>query len=178
MESLSKGLIVKNLQKIKRCFKIEDFCYFQAISCRKEWCINYKQHLWALFAICGLLIKNYNQYKILCKEELHMYEVDYKAMGKRIREKRIELGLTQEKLAEKVGVGESHIGGIERGENICSLLVAAAISEVLEINMDRLVKGVNSGNVNQAFSEILGEVPDNNKDLYVKICEGVAEKLK
>ena len=107
-----------------------------------------------------------------------MYEVDYKAMGKRIREKRIEVGLTQEKLAEKVGVGESHIGGIERGENICSLSVAAAISEVLEMNMDRLVKGVNSGNVNQAFSELLGEVPDNNKDLYVKICEGVAEKLK
>jgi len=36
-------------------------------------------------------------------------------VGKIIREKRIEAGLSQDKLAEKIGVSQSHIAAIERG---------------------------------------------------------------
>lgn len=39
-----------------------------------------------------------------------------KNMGKRIREKRIELGLTQEELGEKLGIKKSMISKIENGE--------------------------------------------------------------
>ena len=41
---------------------------------------------------------------------------DYGAMGARIRACRRELKLTQEKLAERVGISNSFVGHIERGE--------------------------------------------------------------
>ena len=36
--------------------------------------------------------------------------MDYHALGKRIREERLRLNLTQEKLAEEVGVSTAYIG--------------------------------------------------------------------
>ena len=40
--------------------------------------------------------------------------MDYQALGKRIREERLKLHLTQEKLAEDIGVSNTYIGLIER----------------------------------------------------------------
>ena len=107
-----------------------------------------------------------------------MFEIDYKAMGQRIRAKRKELNLTQEKLAEVVDVSSSYIGEIERGTSICSLAVLANIATVLKLNLDSLVKGINEENVDNAFSEIYESVPKNNQELYIKLCENIADTLK
>ena len=42
--------------------------------------------------------------------------MDYKAMGKRLKIERCNLNLTQEQLAEEVGLSPAYIGQIERGE--------------------------------------------------------------
>lgn len=107
-----------------------------------------------------------------------MDSVDYKAMGRRIRAKRLEMGLTQEQLAEKVDISTSHVGEIERGTSICSLAVLVALANVLELNLDTLVKGIDSKNVDTAFSEILDSLPNDNKKLYIEICEKIAGTLK
>ena len=39
-----------------------------------------------------------------------------KIMGQRIRQKRIELGLTQDELGEKIGLSKSQVSKIEKGE--------------------------------------------------------------
>lgn len=39
--------------------------------------------------------------------------MDYQLLGKNIRKYRLQLGLNQEELAEKVGCSSSHIGQIE-----------------------------------------------------------------
>ena len=44
--------------------------------------------------------------------------MDYIALGQRIREERLKLNLTQEKLAEDVGVSTTYIGQIERGNAV------------------------------------------------------------
>ena len=107
-----------------------------------------------------------------------MYNIDYVAMGARIRAKRKELGWTQEKLAEKVEISPSHIGEIERGTSICSLVVIATISTVLGVNLDNLVKGIDNKNADTAFSEILDTLSKDNKKLYIKLCENIADTLK
>lgn len=107
-----------------------------------------------------------------------MDSVDYKAMGRRIRAKRLEMGLTQEQLAEKVDISTSHVGEIERGTSICSLAVLVALANVLELNLDTLVKGIDSKNIDTAFSEILDSLPNDNKKLYIEICEKIAGTLK
>lgn len=49
--------------------------------------------------------------------------VDYKTLGSRIRAVRLEKKMTQEQLAEAVGVGVTHISHIETGNSIPSLQV-------------------------------------------------------
>lgn len=107
-----------------------------------------------------------------------MYNIDYKEMGNRIRVRRKELGLTQEKLAEKVEISTSHMGEIERGTSICSLAVLVNIATVLELNLDTLIKGINTKNANKAFSDILDTLSKDNKELYIKLCENIADTLK
>lgn len=107
-----------------------------------------------------------------------MKNIDYKAMGSRIRARRLELGLTQEKLAEKADISTSHVGEIERGTSICSLSVLVSIANVLDLNLDTLVRGINHDNANTAFSEILDTVSSDNKELYIKLCENIADSLK
>lgn len=107
-----------------------------------------------------------------------MYDINYEEMGARIRAKRKELGLTQEKLAERVEISTSHIGEIERGTSICSLAVIVNIATELGLNLDILVKGIDDKNANNAFSEIIDGLPKDNQKLYIRICENLADSLK
>ena len=54
--------------------------------------------------------------------------IDYTALGKRIKNKRIEKGLTQEQLGELCELSAAHIGHIERGTRILSVDVLFRIS--------------------------------------------------
>ena len=47
--------------------------------------------------------------------------MDYTRLGKRIKEERLRLNLTQEKLSEKVGISTAYLGQIERGERCITL---------------------------------------------------------
>lgn len=107
-----------------------------------------------------------------------MYNIDYRAMGQRIRARRKELKLTQEMLAEEVEISPSHVGEIERGTSICSLAVLVNIATVLDLNLDTLIKGINNENADSAFSEILDTISQDNKQLYIKLCENIADTLK
>lgn len=64
--------------------------------------------------------------------------IDYQTIGARIRAVRIEKGMTQEQLAEKAGVGTTHISHIETGNTIPSLKVLIAIINTLECSADEL----------------------------------------
>lgn len=107
-----------------------------------------------------------------------MREIDYVQMGKRIREQRLKYKLTQEKLAEKVDVAPSYISEIERGTSICSLSVLVRIADVLELNLDNLVCGVNISNVDTTFKELLRNIPNKNHRLYIELCTNIANVLK
>ena len=53
--------------------------------------------------------------------------MDYFALGKRIRKRRVEQGMTQEQLARQVGVTTSFIGHLERGSRKASLETLVAL---------------------------------------------------
>ena len=65
--------------------------------------------------------------------------VDYVALGKRIKEKRIQSHLTQEQLGEMCDLSTAHIGHIERGTRIPSVDVLFQISQVLNVSIDYLI---------------------------------------
>lgn len=65
-----------------------------------------------------------------------------KKFGKRVRQLRLERGLTQEGLGDKCGLDLTYIGRIERGEQNSSLVVVATIAKGLGISVEELFKGL------------------------------------
>ena len=66
-------------------------------------------------------------------------EIDYTALGIRIRDFREKANLTQEKLAEICSLSAAHIGHIERGTRIPSLDTMFKIAITLHISIDVLL---------------------------------------
>lgn len=65
--------------------------------------------------------------------------IDYADIGQRIKAKRIEKGLTQEKLSELVGIGPSHMSHIESGSTVPSFEVFITLLNALDCSADELL---------------------------------------
>ncbi|MDL2317571.1 helix-turn-helix domain-containing protein [Eubacteriales bacterium OttesenSCG-928-A19] len=76
-----------------------------------------------------------------------MASLDYQAMGSRIRQLRKQHRLTQAELAERVGISTSFMGHIERGTRIASLETLVGLSDALNVSLDAMVTGMDSGPV-------------------------------
>jgi len=62
------------------------------------------------------------------------------AMGRRIREARSKLGLTQEQLGERANLHYSYIGQVERGAKVPSLRTLKRIAEALNVDLETLLE--------------------------------------
>lgn len=65
--------------------------------------------------------------------------MEQQALGNRIREERLKLNLTQEKLAEDVNLSAAYIGQIERGERSLTLDNLIAVANRLGVTVDYLL---------------------------------------
>lgn len=63
-------------------------------------------------------------------------------LGKRIREKRVILGISQEDLAEICGLHRTYISSVERGERNISLVNIAVIARALSMTPSELLEGI------------------------------------
>lgn len=80
--------------------------------------------------------------------------MDYKKLGKRIREERLRLNLTQEHLSEEIGISTAYLGQIERGERNITLDKLITLTNRLGVTVDFLLNDY---------------VTVANEDLYQKI---------
>ena len=67
--------------------------------------------------------------------------INYEIIGKRMRDSREAMGLTQGKMAIGIGVCASFIGQLERGEKKPSLETIARICAALDVTTDYLLFG-------------------------------------
>ena len=65
--------------------------------------------------------------------------IDYKDLGSRVRALRRDQGMTQETLAEKVGLSTSFLGHIERGSRIASLETLVMLCNTLKVSPQELL---------------------------------------
>lgn len=63
-------------------------------------------------------------------------------LGRRVRDRRIALGLSQEKLGELAGLHRNLIGLIERGETNPTLLNLSRLAKALRMSLVDLLKGL------------------------------------
>lgn len=65
--------------------------------------------------------------------------MDYQDMGARIRAARRAMGMTQEALAEALGISASFLGHLERGTRVASLETLVALCNTLHVSPEHLL---------------------------------------
>lgn len=101
-------------------------------------------------------------------------EIDYAKLGLKIKEQRINNGLTQDKLAELVNCNTSHISNIENNHTKISLNVLLAIANSLDTSIDYLLSNQYKNSSLALSNEILRATSDfsaEKKEKLLKIIE-------
>lgn len=100
--------------------------------------------------------------------------MDYILLGKRIRDERLLLRLTLEKLAERTDKSINFIGQIERGEGKPSLETMVDIANALGTTVDSLlqdnVKAVNDS-IGKEVAAIIRTLDDNGKQFILDMVK-------
>ena len=104
--------------------------------------------------------------------------IDYAALGKRIKEKRISEKLTQEQLGEMCELSAAHIGHIERGTRILSVEVLFKIAQVLNVSVDYLLfDSVENDNILNSITPILKDTDKNKVNHFLNTVRVLAENI-
>lgn len=72
-----------------------------------------------------------------------MNNLDYRVIGKRIRDRRKALGVTQEQIAEYLDVKPSHISNIETGRAHPSLVIISKLNLSDRATKEKILQIVN-----------------------------------
>lgn len=102
--------------------------------------------------------------------------MDYYKIGQRIRKFRKAQGLSQEELAEKIGISVTHMSHIETGNTKLSLSVFVDIANVLNVQTDDLLNDRNFGCISKAKGE-LSEILEGCSSEQLNIISDVVKSL-
>lgn len=103
------------------------------------------------------------------------------ALGLRIREARKTKSITQEQLAEKIGVTSVYISEIERGNKMPSIPVLISIVEALDISADYLLRdNISSGKpyIYNEFTERLDKLTPKQRKAALDLLDVFIKNLK
>lgn len=104
--------------------------------------------------------------------------IDYTALGKRIKNKRVENKLTQEQLGEMCELSAAHIGHIERGTRILSVEVLFRIAQVLNVSVDYLLfDSVENDNILSSIAPILKDSDKNKVNHFLNTVRVLADNI-
>ena len=103
-------------------------------------------------------------------------ELDYKAIGKRVKIARIRADLTQEALAEKAGLSITHMSNIENGHSKLSLPMAVALANVLSVSDEFLCDSVIHSK--EVFSHEVQMLLEDCDDYEIRILTDLLKAAK
>lgn len=96
--------------------------------------------------------------------------MNYTKIGERIRKYRREQNLSQEELAEKIGISTTHMSHIETGSTKLSLPVLVELAEKLNVSSDNLL--FDEQNIsNSEISNLLNECSPEELDIITSIIK-------
>ena len=94
----------------------------------------------------------------------------FEDIGKRVKKRRIELGYTQEYLAEKMDVSIQMISGTESGKKALKLENFIKFCEILETTPDYLIKGRDPASILIEEMEQLTDTQIERINAVIKQC--------
>lgn len=101
-----------------------------------------------------------------------------KIIGNNVHKYRIAARLTQEELAEKVGVGASFITRIECGQKIMSVHVLYKLAKALHVSADMLLSERESISCDERLSNLISETPPETiaaAENLLRVCLSIIE---
>lgn len=104
-------------------------------------------------------------------------EIDYRAIGKRIRKIRQSKNMAQEKLAERANLSTPHMSHIENGSTKPSLGTVVGIANALDVSVDELLCD-NVTRSKHVFEKELAELLENCSDAEVYAVVETAKTVK
>lgn len=108
-------------------------------------------------------------------------ELDYKAIGKRIKVARIRMEITQEQLADKVSVSPTHLSNIETGSTRVSLTTIVKVANALNVTVDdllcdNLVKA--RPQFERDMQSLLNDCNDHEVRIAYKVAKAAVEAVR
>ena len=82
--------------------------------------------------------------------------------GQRMQEARRLAGMTQEELADVLGIDKNHVSRLERGVKACSIDILVEISAALRVSTDYLLTG-RSINLEDTRNQVLSVISQLTK---------------
>ena len=107
-------------------------------------------------------------------------QMDYKALGKRIRKERLKLNLTQAQLAEAIDISDTYIGQIERGERSLTLDTLIRLVNRLGVTVDYLLKDyveVCDDSIINQFRQLIQSQDDDRKKMAIDVVKTIFAHL-
>ena len=102
--------------------------------------------------------------------------INYKVLGERIREERKRIHLTQAQLANEVGISDTYMGAIERGERSLTLDTLAKLANRIGVTIDYLltdfVDGSNESIIDE-FKQIIDNQPLDRKVMALQVLRTI-----
>lgn len=102
--------------------------------------------------------------------------MDYKRLGKRIREERVRLNLTQAQLAEAIDISDTYMGAIERGERSLTLDTLVRLVNRLGVTVDYMLSDSvsdNDSNILEQFKQIIDQQPLERKQMAINVLRTI-----
>ena len=116
-------------------------------------------------------------------------QVSYKAIGRNMRAAREAAGLTQENMADLMGISLLHYGRLERGERRISLDLVANAAQILHVSIPSLLSGMthdaifpatfsNPDGIGKIIDFLSAGCSDHATGLMLDICTLIAQQDK
>ena len=113
-----------------------------------------------------------------------MAEIDQKLLagtvGRAISKQRVRSGLTQEAVAERLGIGNEAVSRIERGVVMPNISRLAELAEIFGCEASELLSEVSPliGDQASRISHLLAPLDQPDRQLVVEMVERLANRLK
>lgn len=102
--------------------------------------------------------------------------MDYKRLGKRIREERQRLNLTQAQLAEDIDISDTYMGAIERGERSLTLDTLVRLVNRFGVTVDYMLSDSvtdSDANITEQFRQIIDRQPLERKQMAINVLRTI-----
>lgn len=102
-----------------------------------------------------------------------------KSIGKAISHKRVTFGLSQEKVAELLGISREAVSRMETGAAIPTVVRLAELAEIFECGIEELLTEASNRQIDQArqITALLDGLSEQNRTMLLNVIKQIIDGL-